>query len=276
MGCFTLTRLCEGDGGVFNCLKFNTQLKDQLREYQKLVTPVTKEAAKPDAPIGKPFNLPERVVGGEILWKPVDRLAAKLVSKAPWWAHPPTQQSSEEKTQPKPKKVKNHMVKHASEVASSAVADQKKWVIFGDWAIEVQSLCKKTGEPLLNSVDMWPIMLEQINGMKHELTPAALALVDGEKALRQAVGGAKDTMEELRSSSKVLLDEVRQTKYAVIAEVGAIVAPLKEVRQFFLGKDYESEISRLKEFVELCERLQKLKQSGFLDSVADTMLKLSE
>jgi hypothetical protein len=30
---------------------------------------------------------------------------------------------------------------------------------------------------------------------------------------------------------------------------------------------------RLREFVELCERLQKLKESGFLDAVADTMIK---
>ena len=58
-------------------------------------------------------------------------------------------------------------------------------------------------------------------------------------------------------------------------EVAAMLKPLEDVRQFFLGKDHEAEVARLREFVDLCERLQKLKQSGFLDTVADTMLKLS-
>jgi hypothetical protein len=49
---------------------------------------------------------------------------------------------------------------------------------------------------------------------------------------------------------------------------------LKEVRQFFLEESYETEIQRLHEFIDLCERLQALKESGFLDIVADTMLKL--
>jgi hypothetical protein len=52
------------------------------------------------------------------------------------------------------------------------------------------------------------------------------------------------------------------------------MAALKDVRQFFLNENHETEVARLKEFVELCERLQKLKASGFLDTVADTMLKL--
>ena len=39
--------------------------------------------------------------------------------------------------------------------------------------------------------------------------------------------------------------------------------------------DYKEEVARLKDFVDLCERLQKLKESGFLDSVADTMLGLA-
>jgi hypothetical protein len=31
----------------------------------------------------------EKVAGGDILWKPVDRAAAMLLVKAPWWEHPP-------------------------------------------------------------------------------------------------------------------------------------------------------------------------------------------
>ena len=35
------------------------------------------------------------------------------------------------------------------------------------------------------------------------------------------------------------------------------------------------EIARLKEFVDLCERLQRLKRDGVLDALANTMIKLA-
>jgi hypothetical protein len=54
-----------------------------------------------------------------------------------------------------------------------------------------------------------------------------------------------------------------------------VVNALKDVRQFFLGPDYEREQKRLVEFVDLCERLKRLKDSGFLDTVADTMIRLA-
>ena len=53
-----------------------------------------------------------------------------------------------------------------------------------------------------------------------------------------------------------------------------MITPLRDVREFFLGREYDQQMARLTEFVELCERLEKLKESGFLDSVAETMLRL--
>jgi hypothetical protein len=53
------------------------------------------------------------------------------------------------------------------------------------------------------------------------------------------------------------------------------MANLREVRAFFLDKDYATELARLREFVEVCERLKLLKDCGFLDTVADTMLRLA-
>ena len=71
------------------------------------------------------------------------------------------------------------------------------------------------------------------------------------------------------------LEDMRLTRMTVNSELSQLMKPLSELRKFFLGPEHDEEIRRLKEFVELCERLQALKQSGFLDSVADTMLKLS-
>jgi hypothetical protein len=271
-------------------MKFNLQLKNELTRYEKIVAT---ESSATTAPIREAEEKPqppqlrdrpsEKVVGGDILWKPVDRQAAMLLAKAPWWAQPPqvaTPKPEPEKKQTKPKKERTRMVKHASELVERngdvAVGTEKKWIVFGDWAIEAKGICKRTGQPLMDEIDAWPILLESMNKMKHELTPAALAMIDGEKALRDATRAAKECMEETRSASKVLLDEVRQSKYAMLAEVSALVTPLKELRQFFIGSDYKEQVTRLSEFVDLCERMQKLKDSGFLDSVADTMLRLAE
>lgn len=271
-------------------MKFNIQLKNELKKYEKTVasensatTAPVCEADQKSQPARIRDRTSEKVVGGNILWKPIDRAAAMLLAKAPWWAQPPhatTPKPEHEKKQPKPKKEIKHMVKHASELVgrNKDVADdtQNKWIVLGDYAIEVKGISKRTGEPLIDQIDMWPILLEKMNKMKHELTPAALAMIDGETALRNATQTAKDCMEETRSASKVLLDEVRQSKYAMVAEISAITTPLKELRQFFLGNDYKEQLTRLSEFVDLCERLQKLKTSGFLDLVADTMLRLAE
>lgn len=71
------------------------------------------------------------------------------------------------------------------------------------------------------------------------------------------------------------LKTFRMTRMAFDTEQRRLLGELRDVRQFFLDKDYETERARLKEFVEVCERLKALKESGFLDTVSDTMLRLS-
>lgn len=71
------------------------------------------------------------------------------------------------------------------------------------------------------------------------------------------------------------LKDLRMARMAIDTEMRQIMSALREVRGFFVDKDYETERTRLKEFVEICERLKLLKESGFLDTVADTMLRLA-
>jgi hypothetical protein len=73
---------------------------------------------------------------------------------------------------------------------------------------------------------------------------------------------------------KEALGTVRDQRIALGSETRLLMVALKEVRQFFLDQTYETEINRLHEFIDLCERLKALKESGFLDTVADTILKL--
>jgi hypothetical protein len=93
--------------------------------------------------------------------------------------------------------------------------------------------------------------------------------------LKTAVAGVGEQLEQIKPLKSEFINELRAMRMGATREAAEIIAPLQEIRQFFLGKQHDQEIARLREFVELCERLQKLKQDGFLDAVADTMIKLA-
>jgi hypothetical protein len=75
---------------------------------------------------------------------------------------------------------------------------------------------------------------------------------------------------------KLHLEEVRDNRMAQVREINETLKLHKEIRQFFLEKDYEAEKMRLAEFIGLCERLKVLKDDGTLDAVAETIIKLQE
>lgn len=99
---------------------------------------------------------------------------------------------------------------------------------------------------------------------------------DARVAMDVMANSFKTSWIEFAQSGDERLKELRMLRLANEGEIRQLMASFREVRQFFLDKDYATEIARLKDFVDTCERLQKLKESGFLDSVADTMLKLSK
>lgn len=72
-----------------------------------------------------------------------------------------------------------------------------------------------------------------------------------------------------------ILEEFRMWRMAVTAEQSKLIQGCADVRKFFLGVDHDKEMARLREFLELAERLQKLQQSGFLEKMADTLIKLA-
>jgi hypothetical protein len=90
-----------------------------------------------------------------------------------------------------------------------------------------------------------------------------------------AVSRVGKHLETLKPLKKETLEELRGLRMTTTTEVAAMLKPLEDLRKFFLGAEHDKEIARLREFVDLCERLEKLKKSGFLDTVADTMLRLS-
>lgn len=88
------------------------------------------------------------------------------------------------------------------------------------------------------------------------------------------LGDAVREMEAFKDAQKNYMADLRNLRIGVTHEIGTITRELADLRKFLLDDRHQSEVARLKEFIELCERLKALKESGFLDAVADTMLKL--
>jgi hypothetical protein len=120
-----------------------------------------------------------------------------------------------------------------------------------------------------NTVRMERGVVEQIKKMTEEMKEALDALDYACSHIKRG------TMDFVDMEIPKLIREVRTARMALTGETSILTTQLEDLRKFFLGRDYETEMARLREFTELCERLERLKQSGFLDSVADTLLKLA-
>ena len=131
------------------------------------------------------------------------------------------------------------------------------------------------GEPCLALEEVQQLICDEIKKLPSETRPVVVAAQDARRIVDELTTGIVGDMDKFRTNGKQHLEEIRQTRFAMVGEVSQMTGALKELRQFFLGNDYATEIARLKEFVGLCERLQELKSSGFLDAVADTLLKLA-
>jgi hypothetical protein len=94
-------------------------------------------------------------------------------------------------------------------------------------------------------------------------------------AVDYLVNHYKQSWADFEDFIKGSVRELRQYKMALEVETRQTLNAFKDVRNFFFDDKHEEEVARLREFVDLCQRLEKLKESGFLDTVADTMLRLA-
>lgn len=83
-----------------------------------------------------------------------------------------------------------------------------------------------------------------------------------------------DATAEFKNVVAENIEAVRSFRMTVAREIATAITPLADVRKFFLGPDHVEEIRRIAEFVNVLERLDALKRSGFLDAVSETILRL--
>jgi hypothetical protein len=132
------------------------------------------------------------------------------------------------------------------------------------------------GQEMVNEDWMNNALIGEINDLPSKMNPQIKAAREAREIVRELLKGIGHEMTQFEENCRDHLNVIRGKRIAMVSEATSITAALKEVRQFFIGSDYKTEMERLGEFVSLCERLQKLKDSGFLDQVADTMLNLAE
>lgn len=70
------------------------------------------------------------------------------------------------------------------------------------------------------------------------------------------------------------LNNLRLWRMAVETEVKSGTTALKDISQFLGSEETKQQLKTLKDLVEVGERLKMLKDSGFLDSMTDIMLKV--
>jgi hypothetical protein len=145
--------------------------------------------------------------------------------------------------------------------------------------IEHKILKDENGNPLFQMDKLAPVIAGKAIQTANEIPQVMSELIEktreAKQSLLEACTGIGENMDKLKPMKKEMIDELRGLRMTTTTEVAAMLKPLEDLRKFFLGADHDKEIARLREFVDLCERLETLKKSGFLDTVADTMLKLS-
>jgi hypothetical protein len=72
-----------------------------------------------------------------------------------------------------------------------------------------------------------------------------------------------------------LIQEVRDSRQAMVSELKQMLSSLQGVREFFLDSDYEIEMARLERFVTVCKDIQRLKAEGVFDAVVDSAVRLA-
>lgn len=251
-------------------------LSEQLSDWQRSQPPEPVEERPKKYPTERPK---EHVVGGDIIWQPVNKEAAKLIAKAPWWAQPPEPPAQFREPPPTPKPTQKPKPKKPMNTKQQETVVQQEQPArvpgqnyTSDAGIRIKMV---NGEPMFHADDVRAVLCAEIAKLPQETRPNVRAAEDARRIMQELLQGIGGDMEKFKADTKRYMEDIRQTRFAVVTETAAMTTSLKEVRQFFLGGDYRNEIERLREFVDLCERLHKLKESGFLDNIADTMLKLS-
>jgi hypothetical protein len=226
---------------------------------------------KEPASIKKPrWRPPEQVVNSDVKWKPINKTAALVISRAPEWAKPPIpepifveagkiSQAQTSQTH-KPEKRKEHRTMKTNVKTTNNPMLDGKHEDMSDAETNME-ITRSIGKYGPKSVEAAETLVERAK--------------DATAAMEYIANHFQKNWAESQEMMSAAIGEIRGKRFAIESETKQILGAFADVRRFFLDDQHETEVRRLADFVDLCERLKALKDSGFIDRIADTMLTLS-
>jgi hypothetical protein len=241
--------------------------QNNYRSLKEIPVPVGPQAKAPLR--GEKIKIYEKRGTGRVVddprmqveWKPIDQIAARVVAPAKWYNQPPQPPPKFEPENAMPEKSDPITNPGSSRLRSKTVVNDQG---FRETLIDIDSV---TGA----AVDNYNTQVKKELKVTEDLTEKARELTATIDYLSTEFKGPWDEFQQFIKSA---LGTVREERIALGSETRLLLGALKEVRTFFLEEDYETQIRRLSEFIDLCERLKALKDAGVLDAIADTILKL--
>ena len=138
----------------------------------------------------------------------------------------------------------------------------------------------KTGEILFNSDDINAYLVAIAEECAEDCITKLKSLREKADEENDLIGLQLEHVAKWSSKARTikadLIETLRNLRMTAGGEINKITEDLEHVRAFFLSEKHDEELERLREFVAVLEKLQKFKDSGFLDAVTDTILKLDE
>jgi hypothetical protein len=116
---------------------------------------------------------------------------------------------------------------------------------------------------------------KKVDRLKDNSIDLAIRSMEARKFLDEHTDSMQKSWVDWLLQSEKILTDYRMTRMAIGTEANLLLKECGDVRKFFLSDDHDKEVTKLREFVELAERLRALKNDGTLDKLADTILKLS-
>lgn len=132
------------------------------------------------------------------------------------------------------------------------------------------------GEPMISLEDAYMACARDIRRIVAKtIFPKATDVNSVSKILEETMLGIGGEMERFQAEFRDQMIALHQTKLAVLAELKVQKDTLLTTRKFFTGKERSDELVELKEFLTLCERLEKLRADGFFEQIAEPILNLA-
>lgn len=118
------------------------------------------------------------------------------------------------------------------------------------------------------------VMIKEADARPDQITDLLNKTLAAKEALFAAMNDLGETVHGFKKTTDDYSKDLHAFKASVILDLGAAKKEMADVRKFFLEKEHVTEIDRLKEFLDLCDRFKKLKDEGVLDVITDCILKL--